>query len=56
MGGGPGGGGQKNRPEAIRRESDDGKRLEAVDVVSGLLLGENFLEWGEGLGEGVDHI
>ena len=54
MGGGPGGGVLKIRPGG--RDSDDGKRLEAVDVVSGLLLGENFLEWGEGLGEGVDHI
>ena len=27
-----------------------------MDVVLGLLLGENSLEWGEGLGEGVDHI
>ena len=50
LGGGPGGGGQKIGPHP--RESDDGKRFPAVDVVSGLLLGENFLKMGGGPGGG----
>ena len=34
------------------RLADDGKRLEAVDVVSALLLGEKILEWEGVQGEG----
>ena len=33
------------------RQSDDGKRSEAVDVVVALLLGENLIELGKGSGE-----
>ena len=45
MGGGPGGGGRIAGPEP--RDSDDGKRFPAVDVVSALFLGEN-IEIGRG--------
>ena len=38
MGGGPGGGGHKIGPD--RRVADDGKRLQVMDVVLALLLGE----------------
>ena len=35
---------------------NDGKRFPAVDVVSGLLLGENFLKMGGGPGGGGQKI
>jgi hypothetical protein len=40
--GGPGGGRLKIRPGG--KDSDDGKRFQAMDVVLALLLGENLLE------------
>ena len=43
-------GGAGSQP--IRGPADDGKRSEAVDVVVGLLLGENFMELGRGSGGG----
>ena len=36
----------------LEGSADDGKRFQAMDVVSGLLLGENLLKWGGGLEEG----
>ena len=50
IGRGSRGRGQKIGPE--RRDSDDGKRFQAMDVVLALLLGENLLELGGGPGGG----
>ena len=45
--------GRKGQKIGLRpRLADGGKRSEAVDVVVGLLLGENLVNWGGGPGEG----